>query len=343
MIRQDWSWISGVISAGSQGRRLETTLGEIAAVAVNTDDLRVWTGSDPVPRFRLSQKSQDVWLLGRLLSSHRGPPGAPDLLPATGLGRILYEARPRSSAIMATMLSGFSAMVAALSIFGAITLRLIPLAILGVGTGMGAILLGSMARRLWKSVFRLHERGVSQRGLAGDHALEFGDIHQFVFDARRQYSRGRYLGTVFTLVFASDTKPGHGILHTERSPYETDELARIRDRVSEEMADVLAARLASQGELVWTRELSIRNSALHFQPRSWLRWRESAITVPLDEIQGFDVIDGGLYIWSDSRDRSLFKARTAEANFFPGLLIFEQILAHRGIMVGTNTDDPEAG
>lgn len=227
---------------------------------------------------------------------------------------------------MATMLSGLSAAVALLAIFGAIAFRLMPLAVLGAGTGMGAILLGSTARRLWQCTFRLHETGISQRSLTGDRALRFHEISQFVFDARRQYSKGRYLGTLFTMVFASDKLPRQGILHTERCAYETDEIARVRDCVSEEIASSMASTLASAGELTWTRELAIRGGLLHCHPRRFMGWTGKPVETPLDEIRGYDVAEGWFFVWSNHRDKPLFKARTAEPNFYPGLLVFEQLV-----------------
>jgi len=324
--RPTWSWQDGAIVATSLGKRCSIPMAEMSAVDNDIVELRIWVASAPLPAVRLPQSGQDVWLVGRMLESAVGAPGDPGVAPAEGLGRILHESRPRSAAIMATMLCGMSAAVAILAVIGAILLRLTPLAILGAGTGMGAIMLGSTARRLWQCAFRLHETGISQRSLTGDRALGFGEIDQFVFDARRQYSKGRYLGTLFTMVFASDRQPKQGILHTERCAYETDEIARVRDYVSDEIAAVMAARLASAGELVWTRELTIQGGVLHCQPRRFLRWNPAPASADIDSIRGYDISDGWFYVWTVDRDRPLFKVRTTEPNFYPGLLVFEQLL-----------------
>ncbi|HVJ84823.1 MAG TPA: hypothetical protein VM452_04215 [Caulifigura sp.] len=325
-VRPGWTWRAGQILAKQGSQEVVIPLASLSAVDNDIVELRLWVDADPSPAVRLGQSGRDVWLLGRMLESAVGAPGDPGVAAATGLGRILHESRPRSSAIMATMLCGLSAAIALFAIITAAVLRLTPLAILGAGAGMGAIMLGSTARRLWQCVFRLHEAGISQRGLTGDRALRFHDISQFVFDARRQYSKGRYLGTLFTMVFASDEQPKQGILHSERCAYETDEIAGVRDRVSEEIAAGMAGKLAASGELVWTRELAIRGGVLHCEPRRFMGWAGKSIQTPIDSIRGYEVTEGWFYVWTAERERPLFKARTAEANFFPGLLIFEQLV-----------------
>ncbi len=322
----DWSWEAGQLSIRVGGRPVRLGVSDISAVDNGETELRIWVGADPLPVVKIRQLGQDVWLLGRMLEATAGAPGDDDVAPATGLGRILHESRPRSAAILATMLCGLSATVALLAIAGAVALRLTPLAILGAGTGIGALMLGSTARRLWQCAFRLHEAGISQRSLTGDRALRFEEIDQFVFDARRQYSKGRYLGTLFTMVFASEQQPKQGILHSERSAYETDQIAGIRDRVAEEIAAEMASKLTATGELLWTRELTIQGRVLHCRPRRFLRRAGAPIGVPLGEISRYEVSEGWLFVWSSERSRPLVRVRTAEANFYPGLLVFEQLL-----------------
>jgi hypothetical protein len=156
--------------------------------------------------------------------------------------------------------------------------------------------------------------------------LRFPEISQFVFDGRRQYSKGRYLGTVFTMVFACDEQPREGILHSERLAYETNQIAAVRDRVSEAIAEKMASRLAETGELNWTRELSVRSGTLHYQPRRVLGWTGSPISLPLTSIRGFDLSEGAFYVWTVDHDRPVLRARAGEPNFYPGLLVFEQLL-----------------
>jgi hypothetical protein len=327
--RPGWTWKNSSLVTSVSGSTTTIDVAEMSAVDNDIVDLRIWVASDPLPKVRLAQSGADVWLIGRMLQSAVGSPGDEGVAPAAGLGRILHESRPRSAAIMATMLCGLSVTVAILAVFAAIALRLTPLAILGAGTGVGAIMLGSTARRLWKCVFRLHEAGISQRSLTGDRSLRFNEIDQFVFDARRQYSKGRYLGTLFTMVFASDNQPRQGILHSERCAYETDDIARVRDFVSDEIAASMASKLASTGELAWTRELTIRGGVLMCEPRRLMRWTGKPADAELDTIRGFDVAEGWFYVWTIDRERPLFKARTAEPNFYPGLLVFEKLLERK--------------
>jgi hypothetical protein len=180
--------------------------------------------------------------------------------------------------------------------------------------------------RLWRSSFRLLETGVSQSSLGGERYLGFSEIDQFAFDARRQYSKGRYLGTLFTMVFVSESRPRDSIFHTERAPFETEELLQLRERVAEEIASRLARRWTRDRAVPWTRELTLRADGLRYIRRRLFLLVPRAVDLPFSQIRDFDIRGGQFVVWGVDSERPLVSVRTSSPNFYPGLLLFEQIL-----------------
>jgi hypothetical protein len=249
---------------------------------------------------------------------------------AIGLGRILREHRQRSAAIASLILAAFSGLVAVVCCVAAISLRMLPLLLLGGGVGLTTLAVLATSRRLFRSMFRLHESGISQSTLSGDRHLGFQDIDQFVFDARRQYSKGRYMGTLFTMMFASNSRPRDGIYHSERAAFETDEILQLRDRVADELATRMAASWSTGQPVRWTTELELSGTAVRFGKKQ-LRWTKSLpIEVLFSEIADFDVRNGWFLAWRHEEENPILRVKTSSANFYPGLLLFEQLMAKLG-------------
>jgi len=320
-----WEWRDDAIISAHQRATVRVPIGDISAVDWTTDHLRIWRNAEPNPAITLARGDRDVWLLTILLGRRFGRPGDPGVIRGSGLGRVLRESRSRSAAVMSFSLAVLAATVAGVCFAAAIWLRMFPLALVGGGVGLTAMALLSASLRLWRSSFRFHETGVSQTSLAGHRYLGFSEIDQFAFDARRQYSRGRYLGTLFTMVFVSEGRPRDSIFHTERAPFETDELLQLRERVSEEIASRLARRWSRDCSVAWTRELTLRADSLRFTRRRLFLMTPRAVDLPLAQIRDYEVRGGWFLVWGDDAERALIKTRTSAANFYPGLLLFEQI------------------
>lgn len=328
---EGWSWTADGVVSGRGSQQATLPAKDITAVDQNHQELRIWRNSEPLPAIRLPLAHRDVWLLAALLQPLYGRPGDPGVPPASGMGRVLREHRPRSAMIASALLGLFAAAVAGVCFAAALWLRMLPLALVGGGVGVTAIALASTTLRLSKSSFRLHETGVSQTTLSGDRFLPFSEIDQFAFDGRRQYSRGRYLGMVFTLVFVSQRRPRDGIFHTERAPFETEEILQMRDLVAEESARRMTHRWLTEGSVAWTPELTILQQSLRYERRRGLLGRAQPLDLPLSEIGAFDVVDGWFLVWGIEHDTPLIRVRTSSPNFYPGLLLFEQIDANLSV------------
>jgi hypothetical protein len=327
-----WSWVDRAIICGRGGsRQTILNLADISAVDESQGEVRVWKNLDPLPELRLSLAHRDAWLLSRLLQRRFARPGSPDVPPASGLGRILREHRPRSAMIASALLAMFAAVVAGVCFAAAIWARMLPLVLVGIGVGMTAVALISTAVRLSRSSFRLHEKGISQTTLSGYRYLGFGEIDQFAFDAKRQYSRGRYLGTMFTMVFVSQGRPRDSMFHSERAAFETEDIIQLRDRVSEEVASRLVRRWVETRSVGWTPELTILEESLRYERRRGMLWKSPPIEVPLSEIGAFDISDGWFYVWGIEHDDPLIRIRTSSPNFYAGLLLFGEVASNHSI------------
>jgi hypothetical protein len=326
-----WSWSDRTIITSRGARQTIVNLSEISAVDETQGELRVWKNLDPSPELRMSLAQRDVWLLSQLLRQRFARPGSPAVPPASGLGRILREHRPRSAMVASALLAMFAAVVAGVCFAAAIWARMLPLALVGMGVGLTAVALISTAVRLSRSSFRLHEKGISQTTLSGYRYLGFGEIDQFAFDARRQYSRGRYLGTMFTMVFVSQGRPRDSMFHSERAAFETEDIIQLRDRVSEEVASRLARQWMETSSVSWTPELTISERSLRYERRRGLLRKAKPVEVELAEIGAFDIQDGWFYLWGIEHDDPLIRVRTSSANFYAGLLLFEQLVSGNSI------------
>lgn len=326
-----WSWSDRTISTNSGARQTTIKLQDVSAVDETQEELRIWRDVEPAPFMRLSLAQRNAWLLSQLLQRRFASPGSPDVLPASGLGRILREHRPRSALIASGLLALFASIVAGTCFAAAIWAQMLPLALVGIGVGLTAVALVTTAIRLSRSSFRLHEKGISQTSLSGFRSLGFEEIDQFAFDARRQYSRGRYIGTMFTMVFVSQGRPRDSMFHSERAAFETEDIIQMRDRISEEVATRLARRWMETNSVAWTPELTILKCGLKYERRRGLLWKNRAIEIELSEIGAFDICDGWFYVWGIEHDDPLIQVRTSSPNFYAGLLLFEQVTAGASI------------
>ncbi|MBX3441091.1 MAG: hypothetical protein KF774_01700 [Planctomyces sp.] len=319
-----WTWRDSRLTIVQGRRALSIPIEEITAIDSGHQGLRIWRGFDPQPAAQLKLSSRSAWLLSRLLSIRFGRPGEPEVPQAPGLGRVLLEHRPKNAAVVAFLMGLMAATVAGVCFAAAVLLRMVPLALLGGGVGLTSLAMISTSFRLSRSCFRFHEGGVSQASLSGHRTLCFDEIDQFAFDARRQYSRGRYLGTVFTMVFLCESRPRSSILHTQRAAFETAEVTSLRERISEELAGRLARQWREERSVAWTPELTLREDHLRFRQNGFLPGRKLVVDIPLAVISDYDVHDGWFRVWG-ADGQPLFRTRTSASNFYPGLLLFEQL------------------
>jgi hypothetical protein len=83
--------------------------------------------------------------------------------------------------------------------------------------------------------------------------------------------------------------------------------------------------------VAWTPELTILERSLRYERRRGLLWKNQPVEVELAEIGAFDIQDGWFYVWGIEHDDPLIRIRTSSANFYAGLLLFEQMASEISI------------
>ncbi|QDU38316.1 hypothetical protein Mal4_26430 [Maioricimonas rarisocia] len=324
-----WQWdgqfLDYQLSSQKSGR---VSIDEVSSVECLSGELRVWKSREPLPFLAIPLSRRDAWLLRALLESAIAARGDSTPVPDSSgdFGRLLFERRP-------TRLFGWVVTTMGLAVVAIATLLIavglargrwptvaIGLALLPAG---GVVVYAGM--RLIRSVLRCHEAGLLKTGFVGTTELRFDEIDVFSFDARRQYSHGRYSGTMITLIFANHSRPSAGIFHTETIPHVTDELEYLRERVSEHIARRMARMYAMTRVVQWTPELWFEETGLRYVRRSFWRRRPPRI-IPYDAILEYEVDQDWLHIWSNEQERAVVKVRTSAPNFHPGLIVLEGLV-----------------
>jgi hypothetical protein len=151
---------------------------EVAAVESHDGFLQVWRVGEVEPFFKVAEGSKNEVVLRAILDQRKSKRIARATAPeiaGEGLGRILFERRPKASErfaywLLALLISTISVGVAGFAIrSGASILWGAPALLVVV-----AIFLVALAGQL--SRFRFHERGVAKLGLRGIREIPFADL-----------------------------------------------------------------------------------------------------------------------------------------------------------------------
>jgi hypothetical protein len=210
-------------------------------------------------------------------------------------------------------------------VLGVIHQSLIPL-VLGISLGFPAVMVLSLGKRMADVVFRIWEHGLEKRGVSGRQELTLGEIDVMLFDASRQRSYGRYVGTLYTLTFASRTDSGKSIFYTETTKTEDRQLLELRDRVAGEIARRMAQEFALTGIVRWTPELTLTSEGIDFRPQRVYGWGRKPVVLGYREIYDFDLEEHWFHLWSIAEERAVIKVSTASPNFYAGLILLEKLV-----------------
>jgi hypothetical protein len=169
------------------------------------------------------------------------------------LGRILFERKPGKLTIMLLWFLPIAALVALAAIVLMALSRRDPEVLL-VAIPVGCIIALPWALLLAQSVeFRVYEHGVRRRWLFRTQQLMYRQVDSFTYSAVKQYAKGVYTGTNFTLTFASMAGGKLNKLTYSRKLQNADAaLDHLRDKISQLIADRMAAQFARGRTIVWT-------------------------------------------------------------------------------------------
>lgn len=302
----------------------------LAAAEIFDNHLCVWKNGQDEPVLRIPVSSANTWILLRLLQERIPARSGGAALPAGDqLGRILFERKPGRTATALLWLFPLVGL--------AIVVVLVLLAVFKAGP---VVLLGGLPAcffvvMLWVFFvshaveFRAHEHGVRRKSLFRTQQLKYADVDVFTYSAVRQYVKGVYSGTNFTLTFASQVPGKVRTLTYSKHLRNTDEgLDHVRDRVSQLIAQRMAEQLAAGRSVTWTDGLRFLPEGLEYRAKG-LFGRKPPVMIPYSQIHGYDADSGAFHLWIYGNKKPVAKESVVRPNFFPGYLLLARLMAAR--------------
>jgi hypothetical protein len=324
---EGWSLHSGELAILHKRGAEHIPVAELSAADVFDDELCLWKRGQDEPAARIPIRSANALILLRLLRDRIAAPGetAP---PADGsrMGRILFERRPgrayRALFWLLPLIAGLAVVVAIVAGMAG-KVDDVSIVAIAVAIGVGCCWLMVLSQAVW---FRCYEEGVSRRWLWWEKRVKYAEIESFTYSSTRQYVKGVYAGTKFSLTFVANTGRRPVKLAYSKTLRNVDhELDHLRDHVS----GVIAARMLDQfgrgNPVDWTTGLRFLPEALEYQPRGWFR-RKAPVMLRYDEIAGMDLISGVFHLWVNGQKKPAVKEQVGQPNFFPGYLVLSHLL-----------------
>lgn len=326
---EGWTLHSDELIVGLGRNTQSVRLEEMSAVEVFDNDLCIWKVGRDEPALRVPMRSANAHVLLRLLRERviDEPPG--DAAPSPDrLGRILFQRKPSRASILGLWCLPVPATILFLGCGIAAIIWQQPELV--VGTIIGLVLMGIGLIPLFQCVtFTCHEHGVSHCWLRREKRLRYADVDSFTYNAARQYVKGVYSGTTFTLTFISTAggKP-RTITYSKTLRNADEELDHLRDRVSQVIAARMAAVFARGLVVPWTDGLKFLRDELEYRASGFLG-RKAPVLVPYEQIAGVDVSNGFFHLWIEGQRKPLVKENVSQPNFFPGYQFLIRLLASR--------------
>ncbi|MFN0053044.1 MAG: hypothetical protein ACKV0T_12735, partial [Planctomycetales bacterium] len=174
-----------------------------------------------------------------------------------------------------------------------------------------------------------HERGAAWRWLWRVRRLMFANVANVTFQTVRQYVKGVYSGTTFTLSLEGEEEGQPVKLRFARTLRSADpELEHVRDHVSRLIATRMAQSLAEGQRVAWTSRLALLRDGLEYRAPSLLA-KKPPVTYRYDQLTGIDASGELFQAWVGGRRTPAIRESTGDPNFYPGYLLLVRILAAR--------------
>ncbi len=296
---------------------------EISACEEFDGQICVWRRGQDDAVARFPTNGRNVCLLPQLLEIQPKPADAITEDEA-GLGRILFERRPRATPRALAYIGGglLALMGVGLMFAPEIEAKLIGLVMAPIG-----VLLMVWGYSMAYSVFRCRERGVHRSGLLGQQELRYVDVGTFTYAATRHYHNGVYVGTHIGLHFIPlpEVKAAK-INYSTTIMNEDSSLDELRNFIARAIAAKMATRLAAGETVPWTKNLTFLPNGIEYRPQGFLG-RKNVQNLGFDEFGGQAMEQGVFYLFRQGEKKPIMSEPVSAPNFFPGyflLLMLQQ-------------------
>jgi hypothetical protein len=327
-----WALEKTRLTAGAGGAAVQLAIDAIAAVDVFDEKVCVWRMGEAEPAVRIPANADGAYLLEALLRE-RLPQRKDQAPPADGLGRILFERKPRRFYIELFRVGGI--LVAVLGV----------LALIGANAGSagrdsetaftagawmtGIGLLCAVGGWAFASAFfRCHEYGVRRRAWAfsSEKQMQYREMAAFTYSAVRHYHNGVYMGTQVSMTFTpvpGSGKPGFSYGTTVHGGDE--EINGLRAHIAGVIGARMGAELAETGETAWTPTMRITREGIVYRPSGIFRTGDPVL-LKWEDLKTIDIDQGYFYLWSNHQEKHVHSEDISAVNFFPGFALLSDIL-----------------
>ncbi|MBS0266370.1 MAG: hypothetical protein JSS02_30850 [Planctomycetes bacterium] len=326
-------WTLNATSLVVRQKRTEQSfeLSDLCAVEIFDDHLCVWQSGQDEPVLRIPVSAANTRVLQRLLSE-RLQPREQEPPSEERLGRILFERKPDRASQICVWLLPVLTLAAGLGLLG---VWLIPALGARPGVQVAILIMLGIALLSWLIVlsqaveFRVCEHGVRRKWLFWMSQLRYSQMNSFTYSAVRQYVKGAYAGTRFSLTFCAPTEGKPKTLSYTKTLRNADlELENLREHVSEIIAQRMYADFAAQQPVTWTDSLRFLPEGVEYRART-LFGRKAPVLIPFSQIAGFDSDNGEFHLWVHDKKKPIAKEEINKPNFFPGYHLLARVLASR--------------
>jgi hypothetical protein len=185
--------------------------------------------------------------------------------------------------------------------------------------------------------FRVCEHGVRRKWLFRIRQMRYADVDSFTYSAVRQYVKGAYAGTHFSLTFAAAEGGKWKKLTYSKTLRNADlELDHLRDHVSELIAHRMQQQFEAHQAVAWTDGFRFLPEGLEYRAASILG-RKAPILIPYSQIYGYDADAGFFNLWVHGKKKPVAKENVNQPNFFPGYHLLARLLVNRPAGIETAT------
>ncbi len=316
-----WSIEHGTLTV----RRDRVPLSSISAAGVFERNVRLWKHNDEEHFFSVPHDTKNARVL--LALAQRSASTAPAQASAasstsSGIGRLLFSRRT-------TLLSGLGNTI--LVIFGLAVGWMCLEKYLGIPT---KIALGAMIAVfvLWifYSIYRatvryrFHERALVRLSLLGTRTLAYANVAAMTWhESAATLEHAIPLGTTLKAKLLPDDGSRAVSIRIHRFRGRDGDLEPVRSHIAHHIAHTLQRHLEHGDEVQWTPTAKFKREGLEVKGG----WLNKTITLlPYEQPIGVYPDKGFLVLYRESPHKPLAMLNINEANFYPGLALFEMLM-----------------
>ncbi len=305
----------------------ETPFAELGAVSIAQRRLALFRDGDELPFFEVGTGSPNARVLARVLGRRIGerPARAPS---SGGLGRLLFEHRTSRTTVVLAL-----AVALAVGIPGALMLPAggsaagIGAAFLALGVGI----LAAAAAAGWYRV-RFHANAVIRRTLLGSRSLAFAEVEGIAYRAVATYAQGVYTGTSVRMALRPPP-PAKKLVIKAMVRGIPEDIEHVRDGVATLIAARLAEHLEAGEEIEWAPSVWLSRDGLRFALKRLLGGGGER-RVDYRQEPAFDIKDDVFRLFLPPETKPVLKIACKRENFYPGFLLFQQLVWEAGEKCG---------